>query len=327
MDKGLYFEALPDLKKIIESENFLKLDLKDQLFIRKRTSWIDLSIGNFDEGWNNFAYNWLKNSHKFKKLQNKYKKIKYLISFNQVGDNEKILIWNDGGYGDFIYQLRLLKYFNKNINFKIFDNKMTYLLNTKNIISKASENFDWHLPINEIPRVLNFNPFKHKSFDYNYLIKPIKNYKEYNECIGVVYKTDTSADKSIDFRLLGALFEKQKKSKFLILQKNLDDIEKKFFKSHQNVKFLDNLDKEGLFSDTFNIVNSLKSIISIDTAVSHIAGYLSKKCFLLLSHPCSFYWMFTGSKCNDYLNHHLIRQKEKGDWKTVINNLINNCDL
>ena len=66
MDAGLYNEALPNLKKIINSELFIKLSLKEQLFIRKRTSWMQLSLGHFEDGWKNFVYNWLKNSHKFR---------------------------------------------------------------------------------------------------------------------------------------------------------------------------------------------------------------------------------------------------------------------
>ncbi len=84
MDEGFYEESLIDLKKIISSNHFKTLKINDQLFIRKRISWIQLTLGYYDEGWNNFVYNWLKNSHKFKKINEQNNSIKYLINFNQI---------------------------------------------------------------------------------------------------------------------------------------------------------------------------------------------------------------------------------------------------
>ena len=50
MDAGNYKESLTFLKEVIKSENFLKLTLKEQLFIRKRTSWVQLSLGYYERG-------------------------------------------------------------------------------------------------------------------------------------------------------------------------------------------------------------------------------------------------------------------------------------
>ena len=111
MDSGNYNESLILLKKIIKSETFLKLTLKEQLFIRKRISWVQLSLGYYEDGWKNFVFNWLKNSHKFENILKENSKIKYLISFDQLKQGEQLLIWNDGGFGDFIFQLRLLEFF------------------------------------------------------------------------------------------------------------------------------------------------------------------------------------------------------------------------
>ena len=84
MDDGFYEESLIDLKKVISSNFFKKLKTNDQLFIRKRISWIQLTLGYYEEGWNNFVYNWLKNSHKFKKIHAQNNSIKYLINFSQI---------------------------------------------------------------------------------------------------------------------------------------------------------------------------------------------------------------------------------------------------
>ena len=322
MDAGFYKETLPSLKKIIDSDFFVKLSLKDQLFIRKRTSWVQLSLGYYEDGWKNFVYNWLKNSNKFEKIKKQNEKIKYLISFDQLKKNENVLIWNDGGFGDFIYQLRLMKFINNNLNFKIFKNPMSYYLRNKDLTTSNAENFEWHLPLNELPRILNYNPTKHIDYKYDYLIKPFVKYTNYNEHIGISYKTETDPIRSMNFKLLKILFTQKKDLKFLVLQKHLDNHEKKFFSSFNNVSYIKDLDDSFIFGDTFNIVNSLKFLISVDTSIGHIAGYLNKKNYLLLQQPSVFYWGFDNKKSVDYNNHIIIRQKTPGDWESVIRDLI-----
>ena len=46
--------------------------------------------------------------------------------------------------------------------------------------------------------------------------------------------------------------------------------------------YLSDLDKIFIFEDTFSIINSVKFVISIDTAINYIAGYFGKKKLLLL---------------------------------------------
>ena len=83
-----------------------------------------------------------------------------------------------------------------------------------------------------------------------------------------------------------------------------------FFSIFKNVSYINKLDENLIFEDTFSIINSVNFVISVDTAINHIAGYLGKKKFLLLKHPSSFYWGYSNSKSTDYENHILIRQKK-----------------
>ena len=322
MDKGNYSESLQKFEKIVQSKLFNILNQKDKLFIRKRFSGIQLSLGYYYEGWINRRYNWIKNIKKFHVIDEQNKSLKYLISLEQIRENEKLLIWNDGGYGDFVYQLRLLKYIKKNIYYKIYTSKMDHLLKDQNIITANAKDFHWHLPLNEIPRIINYNPANHFDFKYNYLIKPSVNFQNYKSYVAVTYKTETSINKSIPFNLLKNLFIKKKETKFLILQNSLNENEKSFFSKFKNVSYVSNLDKNFIFEDTFNIINSVKFVISIDTAVTHIAGYLGKRNYLLLMHPSSFYWGYDKGVSSDYPKHIIIRQEETGEWEGVISKLI-----
>ena len=322
MDNGNYVEAHKSLKIILNSKSFLELKKKDQFFIKKRYSRLLLALGYFEEGWHYFKYNWIKNSFKFKEIFEQNNTIKYLIDLDQIQKNEKLLIWNDGGYGDFIYQLRLIKNLQSRIKLKIYDNELGHLLKDKKLLVSSSETFDWHLPVVEIPRVLKYNTIDYQNFNYNYLIDPTRKYEKYDNYIGLSYKTETSKSKSIDIKFLKRLFVERKDLNFLIIQKYLEKKDINFFSDFKNVTVIEDLDKNKIFEDTFNILNSVNSVISIDSVISHIAGYLGKRNYLLLSYQGHFYWGYNKKKCNDYPNHIIVKQKDKGDWDTVINEVI-----
>ena len=323
MDFGYYYKSLEKFERIVKSDFFHKLNEKDRLFIKKRISWIQLSLGLYNQGWLNFQYNWYKNIKKFIEIKKKNQTIKYLINLNQIKKNEKLLIWNDGGFGDFIYQLRLLKYFQKKIYFKVYTSKMDHLLKNKKIITKTPKEFDWHLPLNEIPRIICFNPREHFNFEYNYLIKPSKKFTDYKNYVAITYKTETSINKSIPYQLLQYLFIEKKDIEFLVLQNKLNEGEKSFFSTFNNVTYINKIDNSFIFEDTYSIIDSVRFVISIDTAITHIAGYLGKKNILLLRHPSSFYWGYKDTKSSDYKNHIIIRQKKTGDWIGVLKELLN----
>ena len=92
-----------------------------------------------------------------------------------------------------------------------------------------------------------------------------------------------------------------------------------FFK-FKNVELVNGIDNEFIFKDTFNIINSVKFIITIDTAINHIAGYLEKKTFLLLNFPSSFIGVI---KVIDQQTIIIILYLERRDLKIGIQLLIN----
>ena len=321
MDRGFYPKALKKLLEVINDDLFKKLNVKDKLFINKRISWIQLSLGQYEEGWKNFTYNWIKNAQKFNRIKKENSSISYLINMNQIKNKESLILWNDGGYGDFIYQLRLLKYLDKFFFYKIYTSKMDHLIRNKKLITKSSKDFNWHLPINEIPRILVFNPKYHLNFNFDYLVKPSNDYLNYKYFVSLTYKTETSFKKSINYKLLKLLFNEKKNIKFLILQNDLKEGEKNFFSKFKNVRYINDLDNSAIFQDSFNIISSVRYVISIDTAVSHIAGYLGKKTYLLLNTPSSFYWGYNTSQSHDYKKHIIFRQEKPGDWNIVLKKL------
>jgi ADP-heptose:LPS heptosyltransferase len=76
------------------------------------------------------------------------------------------------------------------------------------------------------------------------------------------------------------------------------------------------------FSDTAALVSILDLIITVDTAVSHLAGAMGKPTFTLLPHEADWRWLLNRSDSPWYLTQRLIRQPQRGDWDSVIAQLV-----
>jgi ADP-heptose:LPS heptosyltransferase len=77
------------------------------------------------------------------------------------------------------------------------------------------------------------------------------------------------------------------------------------------------------FAETAAVISLLDVVVSVDTAVAHLAGALGKPVVILLPHAADFRWMRT---CDDtlwYPGAKLVRQPSFGDWDSAIGRL---CD-
>jgi hypothetical protein len=76
---------------------------------------------------------------------------------------------------------------------------------------------------------------------------------------------------------------------------------------------------EGLkdFGDTAAAVHALDLVISVDTAVLHVAGALGRSAWGLMSKPTGFFWMNEREDTPWYPGLRLFRQPEMGDWRSV----------
>ncbi|HEY9876455.1 MAG TPA: hypothetical protein V6D12_23720 [Candidatus Obscuribacterales bacterium] len=71
------------------------------------------------------------------------------------------------------------------------------------------------------------------------------------------------------------------------------------------------------FIDTASAVSQLDLVISVDTAVAHLAGALGQKVWLLLSFIPDWRWMLGHEDSLWYPTMRLFRQESPGDWAGV----------
>jgi len=72
------------------------------------------------------------------------------------------------------------------------------------------------------------------------------------------------------------------------------------------------------FSDTAHVIRQLDLVISVDTAVAHLAGALNRPTWLLLPQNADFRWLKDRSDCPWYPSMRLFRQASHGDWAGVV---------
>ena len=109
---------------------------------------------------------------------------------------------------------------------------------------------------------------------------------------------------------------------FIVITKNLTDEERIMLDKYNIHYFGDEIDNgSNSFEDSIGIMKNVDGVISTDTSLVHLSNNLGVKTYTLLTTGCE--WRWTKDKYTKwYPDNVLIRQKDRGDWDSVINKLI-----
>src|SRR5579871_1172513 len=75
------------------------------------------------------------------------------------------------------------------------------------------------------------------------------------------------------------------------------------------------------FADAAAVISQMDVIVSVDTAVAHLAGSLGKPVVILLPHAADFRWLRGREDTPWYPTARLLRQPSSGDWDSVLDRL------
>jgi len=137
--------------------------------------------------------------------------------------------------------------------------------------------------------------------------------------IGLVWSGGTAhfkdRERSIPLAMLLPLLDKN--AEFHSIQKEYRDTDKELLAIHED-RLRDHSKEIVDFGDTAAIIEEMDLVISVDTAVAHLAGALGKPVWILLPYEPDFRWLINREDSPWYPTARLFRQSSVHDWKSVI---------
>lgn len=76
------------------------------------------------------------------------------------------------------------------------------------------------------------------------------------------------------------------------------------------------------FADAAALIENLDLVITVDTAVAHLAGALGKAVWILIPHVADWRWLREREDSPWYPTARLFRQTVRGDWTTVVKRVV-----
>lgn len=318
-------EAIIAYKKAINLKN-------DYPEAHKNLSLAQLATGQFSEGWRNYEWRW--QTRQFTTaVCNPLKKTRW---HGEAAKGRTLLIQAEQGNGDSLQFCRYIPLVAKR-GFKIvlevqppLVRLMKSLPGVDKVIASGQRlpEFDLYCPMMSLPLVFN-TQLNTILVNIPYLSVPtekvkvwanrLSNNNNYSLRVGLVW-----AGKSSNFVEFAAVDRRRSVAPALFAP--LTDVNGITFYSLQkdgpefpaDSKVINLMDSCDDFADTAALVANLDLVISVDTAVAHLAGALGKPVWVLNRFDSCWRWLTNREDSPWYPTLRLFRQPQPGDWKSVI---------
>jgi tetratricopeptide (TPR) repeat protein len=287
-----------------------------------------MTLGNFEEGLS--EYEWRLQIPIYKA---QIPPIKMWEGEDLTGKN--IVIWNEQGRGDaiqFVRYVEKVRELGVNITLSVRPELVPLfqecLIHKYQVVDKTTCNFgayDYHVPLMSLPRILKLNlnnitantPYLvvSENIPENRIILPSNNYK-----IGIVWATGKAdlklyRGKTISPQLFIDLLDELDNIDLYSLQVGEDATQINSYLD--NPRVIDLSTQINDFKDTAYLINQLDLIITVDTAVTHLAGAMGKPVWTLLPFVADWRWFLDREDSPWYPTMRLFRQPSLGDWDSV----------
>jgi tetratricopeptide (TPR) repeat protein len=232
----------------------------------------------------------------------------------------KLVVYNEQGYGDFIFGMRYLELLDTDFYFYIDQNINSLLKNTiyESLNKRVLKKVQYRCSILDIPSYYECESYKNDA--YGKIFKTNRNKKpKYN--IGLVFSggKSYSADKrrSIKLSKFNQILN-NKLYKVTLFQKQTADNEYFDIELPNSVKIC----KCSNFYTTANELQNMDCLVTVDTSVAHLAGALNIPAFVLLDKYPDYRWWLSEKNTLWYKSWRLYKQKTRGNWDDPIESVV-----
>lgn len=279
-----------------------------------------LMNGNFDHGWAAYEARFYKPDNPSRRTY----KSKEWTGQNLQG--KSILLYAEQGIGDTIQFMRFahpLKDMGARILIECQKN-ICELLMAHTIFDQAiplngpSPPTDYHAPLMSLPYLLRLTDTADLKSTPYIEIDPLQKQKFEKLRIGLVWAGNPNhvndGNRSIPLVEFNPLFDRS----------DIDVVSLQFGPARsqiQHTTLLDDIGKDLSFVDWAQAIASLDLLITADTASAHLAGAMGCPCWVLLPFVPDWRWMLHKNSTHWYSSLRLFRQKNRGDWGSVIHDV------
>jgi len=287
-----------------------------------------LALGDFDAGWKDYEWRWKTGA--FARHRRSFRQKLWLGERPVAG--KTILLHAEQGFGDTIQFVRyapLLARQGARVVCEVQGELLALLAQLDGVEVVACgaplPNFDLHCPLLSLPLAFGTRPETIPA-SVPYLAAPAERLDHWRDRLpagrlraGFVWSGSSShnndGNRSIPLAGLARLFEDPAMA-CVSLQTDPRPADAELLRNLPGLVDLGGGFRD--FADTAAVIGLLDVVVTVDTAVAHLAGALGKPVLILLPYAADFRWMRERCDTPWYPTATLLRQPAFGDWDSVI---------
>ncbi len=326
--------ALRDLRRfdeaLLQFKKALSLDPND-VGARTNRAQTNLLLGEFEHGWREYEWRWRDGtgSHGFPQST--------LWTGGQPIRDRTILVHHEQGFGDTLQFVRFvdrLSAAGARVVLRVQDALLPLLKNYRGaaeVIGETGEvpHFDYHIPTLSLPFALKVRapdlavtgPYVHADDALVRQWDDLFAASARRPKVGIVWSGSRTHvndhNRSISLEQLTPLFDAD--ADFFALQHDVRDSDRTCLAQLEQRALLRDVSAQlTTFAETAALIARLDLVISVDTAVAHLAGALGKPVWIAVPFMPDWRWQLDRSDSPWYAQAHLFRQTTRGDWTGVV---------